>query len=168
MRKIICLLFILLLPALSCACGIRPIGFMDATPTITESVAAKSGDETEKNIATMSETVDLDLTTMSGTVVYSQVYNMMSNPTKYVGKTVKIKGAFSAYYSNSTKLYYPAVIIADARACCSQGMEFVLDGNPAYPAGYPESGNEITVIGTFETYYEGMSLYCHLVQAKMV
>ena len=39
--------------------------------------------------------VDLDLTKISGTVVYSQVYDMMMNPDVYMGKKVKMKGNFS-------------------------------------------------------------------------
>ena len=36
--------------------------------------------------------VDLDLSTMSATAIYSEVSNMMTSPKKYVGKTVKVKG----------------------------------------------------------------------------
>jgi len=45
-----------------------------------------------------SEGVDLDLTALSSTIVYSEVYNMMVTPEKYIGKTVKMSGAFSSYY----------------------------------------------------------------------
>ena len=112
--------------------------------------------------------IDVDLTSMSSTVVYTQVYRMISYPEDFVGKVVKMRGNFSAYYGGATKLYYPAVIIPDATACCSQGIEFVLNGSPAYPDGYPTLGNEITVVGKFETYYEGTSRYCHLVNSYIV
>ena len=38
----------------------------------------------------------IDLTSMSGTMVYSEVLNMMMAPEEYEGKTVKMHGVFSA------------------------------------------------------------------------
>ncbi|MBQ7164970.1 MAG: hypothetical protein IJR61_06540 [Clostridia bacterium] len=57
---------------------------------------------------------------------------------------------------------------ATVPACRSQGPEFVLDGEPAYPSGYPELMQEITVIGRFEVYYEGAEKYCRLVSARIL
>ena len=112
--------------------------------------------------------VDVDLSAMSGTVAYSQVYDMVYYPTRYEGKTVKMSGPFTVFYSSETELYYPAVIIKDATACCSQGIEFVLSGNPDYPNGYPNINSEITVVGKFEIYYERSKRFCHLVNATLV
>ena len=64
----------------------------------------------------------------------------------------------------SDQIYF-ACIIADATACCSQGLEFFLAGEYTYPDDYPELGTEITVSGTFETYDEDGYMYCHLVDA---
>ena len=111
--------------------------------------------------------IDVDLTALSSTMVYSEVYNMMSDPDSYLGKTVRMRGAFSIYHDEATDVNYYACLIADATACCQQGLEFVLEGNFKYPDDYPELGTEITVTGTFETYTEGEYLYCHLVSATM-
>ncbi len=111
--------------------------------------------------------VDVDLTKLSSTMVYSEVYNMMYTPQDYIGKTVKMSGTFVAYTNQDGSKYYPAIIIADATACCSQGLEFVLKGNPSYPDGYPEMETEITVVGTFETYEEDGNMYCRLQNAKV-
>lgn len=46
-------------------------------------------------------------------------------------------------------------------------MEFLLEGNPPYPEGYPELKTDITVIGTFETYEEDDYLFCRLQNAKV-
>ena len=60
-----------------------------------------------------------------------------------------------------------ACIIADAAACCAEGMEFVLKDNLAYPDDYPEPGAEITVVGEFQAYEEnGMTGY-HLINARL-
>lgn len=109
--------------------------------------------------------VDVDLTSMSSTMVYSEVYNMVTAPENYMGKKVLMKGNFGVYEGDGRNYY--ACIIADATACCSQGIEFVLSGNYKYPQDYPEMGTEISVVGTFDTYYEGSQIYCQLIDAKM-
>ena len=38
--------------------------------------------------------VDVDLTRLSSTMVYSEVYNMMNAPGDYIGKTIKMTGQF--------------------------------------------------------------------------
>ena len=112
--------------------------------------------------------IDVDLTKLSRTMVYSEVYNMMYTPDDYIGKTVKMKGQFAHYEDPDTKVQYFACIIADAAACCSQGLEFILNGEHTYPNDYPETGSEITVTGIFEVYEENGVQYCRLVNAAIV
>ena len=116
---------------------------------------ACGGETGEKSKVNNTIEVDLDLTKLSSTMVYSEVYNMMYSPSDQIGKTIKMHGAFSVGYSKDTGLYYPAVIIADATACCAQGVEFVLKGNPSYPNGYPQRGKEII---TFSFMSFGMNI----------
>lgn len=111
--------------------------------------------------------IDIDLTKLSSTMVYSEVYNMMVFPDDYIGKTVKMNGAFEYYEDPETKKLYFACIIADAAACCTQGLEFILAGNPIYPDDYPEIYSDITVTGTFEVYEENGFQYCRLVDAAL-
>ncbi len=118
--------------------------------------------------AVSTEYIDIDLTKLSSTMVYSEVYNMMVTPENYLGKTVKMNGAFSIYYNAGLDQYYFACIIADATACCSQGLEFVLSGDYTYPDDYPELGSDITVVGTFNTYEEDGYVYCQLTDAGLI
>ena len=111
--------------------------------------------------------VDVDLTKLSSTMVYSEVYNMTSAPETYLGKTVRMKGNFSVYKDEASGNIYFACLIADATACCSQGIEFVLTGEHSYPKDYPKEGSEITVSGVFGTYREGEYTYCQLTDAVM-
>ena len=111
--------------------------------------------------------LDVDLTALSSTMVYSEVYNMMYEPDRYVGKRIKMDGQFAVYEDPNTGAVYTACIIMDATACCSQGLEFVLTGEKTYPNDYPELGSEITVTGTFQLYDENGATYCHLVDAEM-
>ena len=112
--------------------------------------------------------VDLDLTRLSGTVVYSQVYDMIEEPEAYMGQTVKLKGNFGYYQDPDTKKEYFAAVIADATACCSQGIEFVWAGEHAYPRDYPPLDTMLTVTGTFGTYEENGYTYLQLDDADVV
>lgn len=118
-----------------------------------------------KNVTPVS--VDLDLTRLSSTMVYSEVSQMMSNPSKYVGKKVKMNGQVTIYKSEEMNRTYYTCIIADATACCQQGIEFRLEKNAELPKNYKE-GDEVTVIGEFSTYLEGSNIYCELVNSKLV
>ena len=91
--------------------------------------------------------IDVDLTVLSSTMVYSEVYNMMVSPEEYVGKTVKMDGLFAYYHDEATGNFYFACIIQDATACCAQGIEFVLTEDYTYPDDYPEVDAEICVFG---------------------
>ncbi len=139
----------------------------DKSSEISEKLPAEVVTDNNTEGRTTDDNVDVDLTKLSSTMVYSEVYNMMYTPENYVGKTVKMSGMFVAYTNQDQSQFYPAVIIADATACCSQGLEFVLEGNPSYPEGYPETETDITVIGTFETYLEDGNTYCRLKNAKI-
>jgi len=82
--------------------------------------------------------------------------------------TVKMEGMFSEYYDEAADKYYFACVIADATACCAQGIEFVLTDDYIYPDDYPETGGNICVVGVFDTYQEGEMLYCTLRDARIV
>lgn len=112
--------------------------------------------------------VDVDLTKLSSTMVYSEVFNMVIAPDDYIGKIVKMEGTFNYYHDETTDLSYYSCIIQDATACCSQGLEFVLAGDHTYPDDYPELGSEICVVGEFDTYLENESTYCTLRNARLV
>lgn len=115
--------------------------------------------------------VDFDLTAMSSDMVYATVYQMMSVPEQYEGKTFRMEGNFYATYYEPTQKYYYYCIIQDATACCAQGMEFVWeDGTHTYPDEYPSDDAYVEVEGIFETYREDEDenlLYCRLANATL-
>ncbi len=143
----------------------------DQDSSIPESSAVPEPDSSAASEAEQeeaSEEVDLDLTTLSSTMVYSEVYNMMMDPKKYMGKTIKMDGLFATYHDEKKDKYYFACIIQDATACCAQGMEFSLAGDHTYPDDYPELYEEICVIGIFDLYEEDGNTYCTLRDARFV
>lgn len=111
--------------------------------------------------------VELDLTALSSTVVYAQVYSMLTEPEDYLGKTVKVAGTYAAFRDEETGAVYTACMVADALACCAQGIEFVPAGDWNFPEDYPELGTEITVQGTFSSYEDGGQTYIRLTEAVL-
>lgn len=105
--------------------------------------------------ATAIEEVDVDLSVMNSTMVYAKVYDIVTNPTAYVGKTIKAKGNYYTSYYSQTQKYYNYVVIQDATACCAQGLEFECS-----VANYPSKGAEIEIVGVFKSYEElGITYY---------
>lgn len=157
MKKLFCLLLATLLLCTLAACG-------------HENTAQKPAAEDAEGTAA----VDIDLTALSGIMVYSEVNSMISFPDNYIGKTVKMQGQFNIYQATDENgAFIPdkmlfACMIADATACCAQGLEFSLAGKPVYPDDYPELGAEITVVGTFEWYEEDGCRYYRLGNASFV
>lgn len=174
MKKLFCILIVVLALVSFAACGSKKDKATTDNRTPNSSVSQNQATEKASESATTTsgpaqntDGIDVDLTKLSSTMVYSEVYNMMYTPGDYIGKTVKMKGQFACYEDPDTKALYFACVIADATACCSQGLEFVLRGENTYPDDYPGIGSEITVSGTFEVYEENGSKYCRLADAAV-
>ncbi len=148
----------------------------DDNTAVTESASADDEDpntDPESSIhfdmaSVNMDKIDVDLTALSSTMVYSEVYNMMTTPDDYIGKVVKMDGAFAVFHDEGSSDYYFACIVKDATACCAQGIEFLLAGEHSYPKDYPYEGDEICVVGVYDTYKDGDSTYCTLKNAKIV
>ena len=104
---------------------------------------------------------DIDLTKLSSTMVFSEVYNMMISPEEYMGKTIKAEGIFQVYQDSNNSNFY-ALVIADATACCQQGLELIWDGDPAYPDDYPVENSEIEITGVYQSYIEEGNTYYYV------
>ena len=112
--------------------------------------------------------IDLDLSKMSGTIVYSQIYNMMYDPEAYLGKVIRIAGYYDVYEEEATGIVYWACVVPDATACCAQEIEFIWAGEHNYPDDYPKPGVDVLVTGRLETYEENEVTYLHLVDADVI
>ncbi len=112
--------------------------------------------------------VDLDLSKMSDTIVYAELYQMMAEPSDFDGKIIRISGWYDVYEDPLSGQVYTSCIIPDATGCCAQGLEFVWAGDHVYPQDYPEPGTYLTVTGRFETYMEDEWIYIHLVDSDVI
>ena len=142
------LLFVLLLTL--CACGSSAADGAAADGSTASDAAAPAA-------------VDLDLTQLSSTMVYSEVYNIMTTPEDYVGRTIRVEGQCLSAYYESTKTTYYSIVVQDATACCAQGIEYVLSDGQTYPA----DNEDATVVGRFESYDEEGTVWYHLVDARL-
>lgn len=163
-KRILPLLLLLLLFAVG-ACNGSPAEKEGTSETTKNEQTDETGNTTEKK----DNDVDVDLTAMSSTMAYSQSYYMVSEPEKYVGKTVKVKGPYAIYYNDTEegREYFPAVLVADFAGCCGQGFEFLLQGQE-FPNGYPTTDCTITIVGRFETYDYLGDTFVHLVDCEMI
>ena len=127
---------------------------------------AGKGKSSKSKSKTKGNKIDVDLNNLNANVVYSQVSLMMTEPDKFIGKRIRMSGQFNVYAAEegnpSGVTEYYAIIIADAQACCQQGIEFVWPGH-TYPEGFPEVKSNASVTGIFEVYEENGKKYCRLV-----
>lgn len=127
---------------------------------------AGKGKSSKSKSKASSNKIDVDLNNLNANVVYSQVFLMMTEPDKFIGKRIRMSGQFNVYAAQegnpSGVTEYYAIIIADAQACCQQGIEFVWPGH-TYPEGFPEVKSNASVTGIFEVYEENGKKYCRLV-----
>ena len=144
----ICLLCLVFMLATGCSNNSAQPGHNN--PETEQNPAAEPGDE-------------IDLTILSSTMLSAELNNIRTNLDKYLGKTIKISGGFSAFYFEETdKLYSYVITYMDPTNCCSEGMEFTWNGDHQYPGDYPAEGAGIEVTGVLNSYEESGGLYCYL------
>ena len=177
MKRLLCLLLAALTVLGLGACGEKSGGETTFPTTASEEPKPLETGATEQTetapTADTAESTLVDLTALSSTMVYAEVFAMMSSPEDYVGKTVKMQGIFSkgqlyaAGSLNDGGTVF-ACVIQDATACCAQGIPFELAGDHTYPQDYPELGDTITVVGTFEIHQQEGMQFCRLRDAELV
>ena len=150
LRYLYMLLFLCLICVLTTSCS------------STDAYQINGNQPDTKGPSTKSEIIDVDLTVLSSTMVYAEVYNIMTSPDEYMGKTIKMNGPYYASFYDETGLYYHYVVIEDATACCQQGLEFIWKGDHKFPDDYPEEETKIEVTGVFGSYDELGDTYYYL------
>lgn len=183
MRKPVAYSVSLIMSLLLCSCGDTStidtlVDKQNAGQNSNTSVVQTESAETEKKPETSasenateissasSGEYDVDLTVLDSTMIYGQLYDMLNDPESYNGKTVRAEGPFSYFKDEQTGKKYFAVLIKDATACCAQGIEFVLKGNPVYPYDYPDIDTNIVITGVCDIYKEGNGVFCQLLDAE--
>ena len=133
----------------------------------TDIIEAEKSKELEKSLSKNQKSEDLkidyDLTNMSSTMIYAEVFNMLIEPEKYENKRVKMKGFFTIYNEGSKDEVY-SVIVPDATACCQQGIEFFYD----FKDNKPVVNSEITVTGIFNVHMLSDGISYNYIKAEKI
>ena len=133
----------------------------------TDVIEAEKSKELEKSLSKNQKSEDLkidyDLTNMSSTMIYAEVFNMLIEPEKYENKRVKMKGFFTIYNEGSKDEVY-SVIVPDATACCQQGIEFFYD----FKDNIPVANSEITVTGIFNVHMLSDGISYNYIKAEKI
>ncbi len=132
MKKAIIILMVMML--IFTACSSNEEG-QNATEQLATQESAQQDLQGDNESAQTEEAVqvDIDLTAMTSTMVYAQVYDMITKPDDYVDKTIRVKGIYNTEYFEPTDTTYHLLIIVDATGCCPQGLEFIYTGEEDYP-----------------------------------
>ncbi len=137
-----------------------PNALIDAI--VSDAAGAEPNPSAKYVTADSDPNVDLDLTAMNSTMVYSVIYDIMVEPEKYYGQTMKVDGFFDTVTDDRLGTRYFFVVVPDAAACCSQGLEFMLDDSKSYPDDYPETAADIEVKGILDRYDEEGQTYYYI------
>ncbi len=152
-KKLAVFLIVVLLTASLAACGNAGSGADTSDSGTSAAARLESGNEI------------VDLTKLSSTMAYSQLFHITQNSVDYLGRSICLSGECVSFKDPVSENLYYACVVTDQEACCSAGLEFVMDGEPVAPDGYPEPGAEITVTGELQYYRVGESTFLHLVNA---
>lgn len=104
----------------------------------------------------------MDLSDMSYTMAYAQVYSMVMAPKRHQGETLKIKGSYYGFQTQEGQDVH-LILIIDEAGCCEVGMEFQITGNLAWPQDYPPNNSIILLTGLMDIIHHGDNPYPLLV-----
>lgn len=107
----------------------------------------------------MGKVIHWDLSRLSSTMAYAQLYTMLTEPEQFVGQTVKVQGQYYSSPAEDGVPQYHFVIVFDAAACCELGVEFLWTGN--HPASdYPALMSIVEMTGLFDICNDGGERFC--------
>jgi hypothetical protein len=142
------------------------------SPVATASSASTSAGTTPKDTVSESEdwqisdlsngSIDIDLTQMNATMIYSVIYDILINPDSYYGKSILVDGYFDTMMNDELGVRYYFIVVPDATACCVQGLEFTLPDGKVYPDDYPAVNENIRIKGVIDRYAEEGQYYTYI------
>ena len=107
---------------------------------------------------------DLDLTSMSTTMIFAQVNDFYTNGENYVDKIIKIKGLYIEDYREEIDTTYKMLIVSDVTGCCVIGVDVVLPDNMSYPS----PGTFIALVGSIEVIANGVFNQVNFIASDMI
>lgn len=108
--------------------------------------------------------VDEDITLLPTSLAFAQVQRMMYYPEEYDGSTVKMIGLYYYEQIPALGIGIRAIMMMDETSCCQGYFEL------EFPEGtkYPDIGDEIMVVGSYESRNDGTYSYGVLVVSDYI
>lgn len=129
----------------------------------TENTTINKEDDTKEVLKNNEEDDIIDLTKLSDSMVYAELYVILTNPQEYLGRMISMKGEYFEYFNEVSDSYNFFVLTTDEDGCCQTGLEFVVDNDKIkYPEDYPKEKSTIEVTGIFTKGYDDESEYYYL------
>lgn len=85
--------------------------------------------------------------------------DILSNPSKYIGKIIKVKGKVSNFYDNKKDKTYTYITISTNES--KSGIEF-------NSSDVVKEGDIVTIKGTLTTYIENNETHIHIENGKLI
>ncbi len=153
MKKNLILILILVMILFSSGCRTKETADPPSEASVSENTASKDQ--------------PLDLTKLSSTMVYSEVYNMMCTPEDYNGRTVTMQGQFAISTDSTAGNGIMPASFRMRWLAVPRGWNSCLPENILIRMIIRKRGEEITVTGIFDIYEEDGFKYCQLINASM-
>lgn len=107
---------------------------------------------------TIAEVPQQDMSRMSATMAYAQLYNIFMEQEKYVGQTLRMRGQYAPMRDENGQAKYHFIMVYDNAACCELGLEFIW----LSPGAYPKDQSLIELTGVFDICNDGGEKFCVL------
>ena len=82
---------------------ITPSSEPDGSSSSATTPEESAGDTSATSVESSDGEPDIDLTTLSSIMVYSEVFNMSVSPEEYIGKTIRMAGIFTTKQDPETE-----------------------------------------------------------------
>lgn len=117
-----------------------------AATALAERAALENVDAEEENFADLSDLeipADIDVTSLSATMVAAELFNVQRNMPEYVGKTIRIQGQYYESYDAYNERPLHIIYAMDEGGCCP--IEFEIK----FPDGVtqPKQDDKIEIFG---------------------
>jgi len=89
----------------------------------------------------------IDIVEMSETLVGATMLNIINEPERYMGKTIRVAGTYQPFYWDEEDRYFHDLVIESQAGCCPKILEFILNDED-----YPMVGTMIELVGIYSSY----------------
>ena len=95
----------------------------------------------------------LDLMALNTLMRNARIHDIQTRPEEYIGTRMIVSGQYHAVYSEILGRYRHLILLPGGDACCpSVAIEFVREGDHAFPDDYPEFETMVHVQGVLSTF----------------